>query len=364
MNGTELWPDELWKLLHALQKQTTQPNRKYQPQINITGKNCPKYVSPSGDRLEFHEGLKTLERKGVVQIEWQDNASEFVKKVRLITDQDEEFNRFLCDHSPFVLKDISDKPLPIDWSILHRVTDKYGQLGLRTASQIAFGKSHRLDNINLPDSLNLWQQPDPKIEGAGVIRLAGKMALKLPYAVFYDRWDIPGLYLWEWDIRNLDIQGIGKSLFLIENPYPMWELMRRWVRRNVTLICLHGFENVSRTSVLASFLERVYLKFPHLNTQIWCDPDPQGLKIATYTHQLVSLLGGQGQFWLMDENIFESLENIILADTKLQHLDRDTEDYQILGNLDMLHPDLHPLANVLQKRNQKGEQEALVVSAI
>jgi hypothetical protein len=64
----------------------------------------------------------------------------------------------------------------------------------------------------------------------------------------------------------------------------------------------------------------------------------------------------------MNENILEHLENVVLADTKLQHLDRDTGDYQILGNLDMLHADLHPLANMLQKRHQKSEQEALVVS--
>ncbi|MBE7467645.1 MAG: DUF2399 domain-containing protein [Anaerolineales bacterium] len=360
----EFWPDELWQILQTLVRQTHQVNRARQPQIRITKKNCPKYTSPSNDRAEFHQALQLLEQVGVIQIDWLPNASQFVEKIRLINEGQEILNELINTYFPFIPKEERKTLSAQDWDKLIQTVNKYGTLGLRTASHITFGNSHRLDNIRLPNDLGIWEYQDVTVEGANIIRAAGRMSLVTPYGAFNDRWDIsghPGHYLWPWDIQNLTVQAIGQCLILIENPYPMWELMARWKNQDITLVCLHGFATISRSSILATFLDHIYQAFPNLETWIWCDLDPNGLIIANYAYDLVNQLGGRPKFWLMDEAVLEQLEEIILADTKLQILEEEKKDYQILRDFHF-NSSLQPLANALLNRRQKGEQEGLVVT--
>lgn len=112
-------------------------------------------------------------------------------------------------------------------------------------------------------------------------------------------------------------------------------------------------------STFSTFLKQIYRAYPNLETWIWCDPDFAGLKIATKVHQLVLRLGGQPQFWLMDDTVLDQLAMIILAETKLQAMD---EQEAFAFSNTTVHPELHPLANAIQGRHQKGEQEGLVVT--
>lgn len=253
----------------------------------------------------------------------------------------------------------------LDWTLVRQATEKYGPLGLRTAAQIAFGDSHRLDAYRDDPKLsqfNVWHQPDIKPPaGTNLVRVAGKMHLENQWRGFRACWQLPGHFLWDWDVTHLTVKSIGQRLVLIENPYAMWELMLRWQVEDVTLACIHGetLHAVDLDSAFSTFLKQVYQAYPNLETWIWCDPDLAGLKIATKVHQLILRLGGQPQFWLMDDTVLDQLASIILAETKLQAMDE--QEAFALSNT-TVHPELHPLAKAIQRRNQKGEQEGLVVN--
>ena len=68
-----------------------------------------------------------------------------------------------------------DLELSIDWSKLDTVFEKYGRLGLRIAAQLAFGNSHALDSLKIPDPYKekVWIWRDAVLSGANVVRVGG-----------------------------------------------------------------------------------------------------------------------------------------------------------------------------------------------
>lgn len=253
----------------------------------------------------------------------------------------------------------------VDWDLLEQAIQKHPSIGLRTAAHLAFGNSHALDNVVLPSQYTIWTQVDAVVNGCNIVRAAGKLRLqssKRENVTLGDRWHRPGHFIWEHDFVDTPTRiSTGQRLILIENPYPYWELLCRWRGQSVTLVCIHGetlqMPGENFAGALNSFLKWIYQTAPQLETLIWCDPDPAGLVIANNAHRLVSQMGGQPRFWMMEQDVLARLESLVLAEQKLQPL---TDQDRALLKRD-LHPDLIPLAAEIERRGLKGEQEALIV---
>jgi hypothetical protein len=251
-------------------------------------------------------------------------------------------------------------PPPIDPQQLQAAIAHYGPMGLRTLSHIALGDSHALDQrldlvAGLPD---IWVQPDAQVKGANLVRVAGLQASS-PWGMYPNHWKRPGLFLWEWEIDQLKLLSMGQRLALIENPYPFWELMEKWAGQNVTLVCLHG-ETLGGHAIagtaLGRFLTLACAYTPGIETIIWRDPDPSGLVIACNAYRFVEELGAKPRFWMMGGDTLDRIEEIVLAERKLQSLsDKDRAMLEAT-----VHPDLTPLHTAMRAREAKGEQEALV----
>jgi hypothetical protein len=205
-------------------------------------------------------------------------------------------------------------------------------------------------------------QPDALVQGSNVVRLGGRLALTTEQARYGDVWLRPGHFLWDWEAEQVQVQAVGQRLLLIENSYPYWELLGRWAGEDVTLVCIHG-ETRHRTelgSALHDLLARIYAFAPGLPTYIWCDPDPGGLAIAANAYTAVNGLGGRADFWLMDEQALNHIENLVLAPEPLRPL-TGRESIELAHR--SLPAALEPLRAALLRRNQKGEQEALALVA-
>lgn len=363
LTNAEYWPQELWNVLTELWEQSRQDNRSRTPQVRITDAKCPEYVSPTGDiREEFNTGVRTLEEAGLIHAEWQRNASSFVTKVRLQNDQIETLEHLLDEFGH--LPRVTEQPDIEETRRLIQVAyERYGVLGLKTLSHIAFGDSKQLITSALsasgvsPD--NYWVQSDAVTIGASVVRVGGQIHLRGSTTNYLPRWELPGHYLWDWEIANLTVETVGNRLYLIENPYPMWELMRRFAHLRIAFACVHGetqFE-LADESALAICLKKIYAHSPGLETLIWCDPDPAGLKIANNAYALVEALGGKPQFWLMNGDILGHIERVLIAEQRLKILDEPRR--HMLEKL-TLNQELESLRQAILTKGAYGEQEALV----
>lgn len=361
----EFWPEELWAVLRELWEQSRRPDRSRTPQVRITAGKCPDYVSPTGaTREEFNTAVRALADAGIVRAEWQRNASPFILRIRLGEEQAPVLEALLGEFGRLpVIKEHADLA-GLGLSV-QAARERYGTLGLKTLSQIVTGDSKRLSESLLTgagiDKNAYWVQPDAITVGASVVRIAGRVELRGPAVEIHPTWQPPGHYLWDWEIPSLTVEQVGERLLLIENPYPMWELMRRFPNAPVTLACIHGETQflAGQNSALALFLERVFTRFRNLETLIWCDPDPGGLQIAVNAYVLVKGLGGNPRFWQMDEQVLDRLEELVIAKDRLQTL--DDERRVLLAQME-LGAELEPLRQTILARGMYGEQEALVCS--
>ena len=363
LTNAEYWPQELWNVLTELWEQSRQDNRSRTPQVRITNVKCPEYASPTGDiREEFNTGVRTLVDAGLIRAEWQRNASSFVTKIRLQNDQLETLEKLL-DEFGHLPRSKDQTNVEETRRLVQVAFERYGILGLKTLSQIAFGDSKQLTANTLiasdisPDTY--WVQPDAVTIGASVVRVGGLVQLSGSTASYLPRWELPGHYLWDWEIANLTVETIGNCLYLIENPYPMWELMRRFANLPIAFACVHGetqFE-LGDESALAICLKKIYAHSPGLETFIWCDPDPAGLNIANNAYALVEALGGKPRFWLMNGDVLGYIESMVIAEQRLKTLDEPRR--HMLEKL-KLNQELESLRQVILTKGAYGEQEALV----
>lgn len=363
----ERWPTELWQALAELVRQAHDPDRKTPPAVLIKGQKYADYLFRlSETRQVFNQGLLEMEKAGLIAFKRQPNSSLVATRVWAQENSVEILEALITEFSPLEQgkrqKDAQRSQLIRELARVAITT--YGPMGLRTLSHLILGRAHDLDWCTAPETLGLgpnelWIQSDPITYGASIVRIAGRLSLHTPSAVFEDRWERPGHYLWPWEIEVARVKALGKRLILIENIYPFWEMMSRQQGENITLICFHGEWRlfVGRTSPLVQFLQKIYTHFPGLETLIWCDPDPGGLRMATVAYDLVVELGGQPHFWRMEDQVLAQLETLVLAEPKLQPLEEPDSN-----GLDTtkIHPELHPLLNEIVQRKQKGEQEALV----
>jgi len=360
----ELWPDELWRVLLTLLQRAQETTAT--PRINITARLCPVYASPLGDNHdEFNRGLQALAAHQVLTVEWLSNGAS-ARWVRLNAGQQSVLEQLAGEFGP---KPANAKKLPLDASAerekLEKTIIRYGDMGLRTAAHLGFGDSHYFDGRQPSTNCGgrLWAQADAKVEGANLVRVAGKLALETPSVSFRSTWERPGHYLWEWDIARCDPKHleVGRKLVLIENPYPYWELLPFCSDAPITFVCLHGEtlwdHETNLGKALGLFLQKVYQAEPGLETWIWCDPDPAGLLIASNAYRLAQSLGGAPRFWMMEEDILTRLELLVLVQPKLKSITE--KDAQLLTS-SAIHTDLQPLAFEIRERGLKGEQEGLI----
>lgn len=252
----------------------------------------------------------------------------------------------------------------IDWKQLDLVYERYGKLGLRIAAQIGYGDSHSLDGAQIPPAYleKVWVYPDAIVRGANVVRIGGRITLTTPWMTFNERWSPPGHYLWSWDIEAADT-GLLRSasqVLLVENPYAFWSLLGQYYGQDYSFICLHGETRqpgfLTEDAALYQLFQKLLMQPNSPHFLIWCDPDPGGLVMASNAQNIIRKLGGESTFFRMRPDCLDQLETVVMAERKLLPLTE--EDRQILG-AGMIHPDLQPLANAIQKKGQKGEQEAL-----
>jgi len=303
-----------------------------------------------------------LVEAGIVRAEWQRNASPFVVRIRLEEKQTTILEQLL-DEFGYLPRAKEQTNLAEIKRLIHIAQERYGTLGLKTLSQIALGDSKQLTQAMLVglgiDESAYWVQPDVVTIGASIVRIGGLVRMRGPQIDYYPRWTLPGHCLWNWELHTLTMEQIGKRLYLIENPYPMWELMRRFDQVPVTYACLHGetqFE-IGQDSALALFLQKVFTYAPGLETLIWCDPDPAGLQIAQHAYDLVKSLGGSPHFWFMDGNVLDRIEELVIANQRLKLLDDQRRQLLIQMKLDL---ELEPLRQAILSKGQYSEQEALV----
>ncbi len=109
-------------------------------------------------------------------------------------------------------------------------------------------------------------------------------------------------------------------------------------------------------SALGNILSRIYERHPHLDTCIWCDPDPGGVFIAGNAFKLVKKLGGNAQFLKMGIEAFDELHDILLSQESFLPISQTEKDW--LKNTE-IHPELLPLVNLMISKEIKGEQEGL-----
>ncbi|HNT73505.1 MAG TPA: DUF2399 domain-containing protein [Anaerolineae bacterium] len=370
MNKPSAWWNlqsrEFWIVLWKL---TQQQRVRLQPSL------CPEYTTPYADREFFHAGLEEL--KDWVAVRWEDSKSK--TQLRWITRCIEapQLEDFLRRYGPTDLAPRDSSPSDIinveDQARCRAAVAAYGPLGLRTLAHLAFGDSHRLDNWRsltqeqLVNRLGLergdcWVQADAADRDTGnIVRVGGYLTGYYPGATLGPRWIPPGYYLWPWDVECLQLTSVGERLLLVENPYPMWELLRRWQGQSITLVCLHGETHFERgeSSALGNFLHIVFSANPGLVTWIWCDPDPAGLRIAQNAYQWVEDLGGTPAYRQMDETVLDRLTALVLAEQKLRPLDMQQRQ-QLLEM--RVAPDLEALRHAMLQHGAVGEQEALAVN--
>lgn len=364
-----LRPSEFWQLLWKLTQQQ---------QVQLRPNLYPKYTSPYADRELFHAGLAELETWLVIHWENPNNRNQVRRIVRQVESSElEDFLRQHCpeDSWPPEKRTVSDTISAADQARCQAAVASFGPLGLRTLAHLAFGDSHRLDGWrqltaeHLAERLGLqlgdcWMQPDAADRDTGnIARLAGHLAAHYPGAVLHPRWMPPGHYLWPWDVTELEFTAVGEYLLLIENPYPMWELLRRWEGQPVTMLCLHGETHFERgeSSALGHCLRALFAAKPRFPVHIWCDPDLAGLRIAQNAYDWVTELGGVPAYWNMEASTLMRLTSLVLAEQKLRPL--SPEQRQQLENL-QVSPELEDLRAALLKYNAVGEQEALAVDMI
>lgn len=254
----------------------------------------------------------------------------------------------------------------IDWAQIEKVHVRYGRLGLRIASQIAFGDSHYLDDtaVPIPYSEMVWAIPDAIPHGANIVRFGGKFCLSTPFSTFSERWIVPGHFLWSWDIASIITSSVSTAdyILLVENPYAFWHLMNTLKGEEIGLICLHG--ETRRNSLLNEdadlyrLLQAVITQGNQPQIFIWCDPDPGGLVMATNALEIITKLGGKASFLMMDKEALAWIEEISLSSQPLRSL---TEKDQAILHTKHFHNDLNPLAQEMIRRNCKGEQECLAI---
>jgi hypothetical protein len=256
--------------------------------------------------------------------------------------------------------------MKLDWSYLNRVYDRYGQLGLRVASHLAFGNSHALDNIVIPDPFRsmVWTYSDPIAKGASVVRAGGMIHIETPFTSHLPKWNVPGHYLWPWEVETIQIEKfeVGQRILLIENPYVYWHILQKITDKDTLLVCLHGETRqpglLREDASLNYFLRCIVNRNPNAVIQIWCDPDPGGLVMASNAYETIQKLGGNSTFLMMNSNTLEMIEELVVFPSKLQPL--DDSDLQTLKSA-QLHPDLQGLALEITRRGLKGEQEGLSI---
>jgi hypothetical protein len=356
----DLWPLEFWQLIIQLAERA---KGTAQPRLSLTTSTTPNYVSPVSDtQYEFNLALSTLEELEILDIRWKGDPGSQAAWIRLRLSQREALENIIENYSP-MLPQQRMKSQDLDWKLVHDATQRYGSLGLRTAAHIAFGSSHSLDTISLPPEFQnkVWIQADAIPVGSDVIRVGGLLEFQSPSGQFIERWSRPGHSIWSWDVEELQIEKVGQKLILIENPYPYWELLSRLKGLPISLICLHGEtrHHIAAQSALGNILGRVYEKHPHLDTYIWCDPDPGGIFIANNAFQLVKKLGVDAKFLKMGAEIFEELDEVLLSQESVRPISQIEKDW--LRNTE-IHPELLPLANLMLSKEIKGEQEALAVT--
>ncbi len=359
----ELWPDEFWRVLATLYERTLSGTAT--PRIALSERICPDYAHPFGpDHEWFEEALHSIEGQWI-DIGWNANHAR-AEWVRLRAGKGSAVQEILSTYRPFLLPTGQTQAKPqLDQNCIRKAIERYGPLGLRTAAHLAFGNSHALDGIDVPDIPGLWIQPDARVAGASLVRVGGQFALRSPTRQWETTWERPGHFLWEWEVTASipDTLKIGQRLLLIENPYPMWELLSRLKNEDVTLVCLHGetlrSADLSEGNAIRAFLSLVFHRFPSISTEIWCDPDPAGLFIAANASQLVKNLGGKPSFLKMDHRTFDEIEQLSLAERKLRAL--TPEDQSLLNRFSLPIP-LQILAQQMRSKGIKGEQEGLVVS--
>jgi hypothetical protein len=246
--------------------------------------------------------------------------------------------------------------LQVVQTVVEAHADSQQGLGLKMAAQPATGDTKAFDGqevhwlANVP---RLWACADVVAAGSSVARAGGVIAMRSPWTQYGPRWVLPGHYLLESEVQYLTVERTGRALVLFENPYVMWHWMKVGQEWPVTFACLHGYEFVSkRDTALTLWLRAVYACAPGLPSLICCDPNPDGLKLATHAHRLAADLRGHPVFGMMDGDILERLEHLVRAPDKLRPL---------AGELaEILHPHLKALAGAMRQRQGMGEQEALV----
>ena len=276
--------------------------------------------------------------------------------------------RLSATWQPWLLERCSvyQKSKAVDWSRIDAVYGRYSQLGLRIAAQIAYGNTHYLDGLQIPSEYQekVWAFPDAIVRGANVVRVGGRFMMDTLWTSCRERWSLPGHYLWSWEIEATEPYQVqsASQVLLIENPYAFWQMMKTFAGQDYALICLHGESRqpgfLSEDAALYQLFQKL-LGQPHPPSfSIWCDPDPGGLVMATNANQIIRALGGQSSFFMMQPDCLDRLESIVMAERRL--LPITVEDEQILST-NAIHPNLHPLADVIRQRARKGEQEALTL---
>jgi hypothetical protein len=355
-----LLPDDFWRLIQKLAYSESD-----RPAARITEKQFPDYCSPqSKNRTAFNTGLGLLSNAGVCRVVWESNASRFATQVQLLGGR-EPLLTLLRRHHPELLR-LEKAEREIPHGPIYQVLERYGPLGLRTASHLAFGDSHRLESIDITKMgiANLWAQPDVIVQGSSVVRIAGRFRLDGTTFTCKDTWTPPGHILWRWQLDEVGRASIttGSRLMLIENPYPYWELVKRWAGEDITFICLHGETRhgsiVESDAALPVLLAKIFENAPGLSTGIWCDPDPGGLAIASHAYNLVKQSGGQPFFVGMVEETVEWIRAIVLSELPFLKLEEKERAELESSNY---HPFLHKLRNWMLESGTKGEQEGLVI---
>ena len=355
----DLWPLEFWQLVIQLAERS---KATAQPRISLTNSITPHYVSPISDiDYEFNLALSTLEELRIIEIRWVAGPGSQAAWIRLQPGKGGELESIIENYAPLQPQQRL-KSQDLDWELVRKSLQRYGTMGLRTVSHIAFGSSHTLDTISLPLEFTnqVWTQPDAVPVGSDVIRVGGLLEFTSSSGRFTERWSRPGHFIWAWDIEDLEVETVGQKLLLIENPYPYWELIARLKGSPISLVCLHGEtrHHDAYQSALSNILAKIYKKHPDLDTYIWCDPDPGGIFIASNAAQLVKKLGGRAQFMNMGPEVFDELGEVLLSEKSVQPISQAEKDW--LKRTD-IHPDLQPLVRLMIEKEIKGEQEALVV---
>lgn len=259
-----------------------------------------------------------------------------------------------------------EKGRQVEWTKLDSVYERYGCLGLRIASQIAYGNSHRLDGLDIPPEYHekVWAHTDPIVKGANVLRIGGRISVKTRTATYMDTWDVPGHYLWPWDIDTIKPNGliVSNRILLVENVYAYWHLLGKFRERDCTLICLHGETRqpgfLGEDATLFKMLQRIISLNYATPIGIWCDPDPGGLVMASNARAIIQSLGGQAYFCMMQSDVLTRIDELVLAENKMLPL--DAQDLTSI-NSGLIHEDLSELLHAIRTMNTKGEQECLAL---